>query len=176
MTPAPATLRTDPRTSRAVARDGGGHAAIVAATVYVVWVAATYLLEGAQQTLLRPEAQLDRLVYTVVANLGAGLVLPLWTLRVLSSPRASVPLLSPCGSAPCTSISVAAAAVIGLMRLAPTWSDLGDAALHLNVFAQVLPTSIAEVIVCWVLAGAVACQADSEESHQMDSWLHCPRR
>ena len=119
-----------------------------------MWVAATYLLEGARQTLLRPEAQRDRFMYAVVANLGAGLVLPLWTLRVLPSPRAAVPLLSPCGSAPCTAISVAAAALIGLMMLAPTWSMPRDISLHLNVFSQVLPTSMAEVVVCWVLAGA----------------------
>lgn len=48
--------------------------------VYLAWAAATYLLEGLPQTLLRPEATGLRVLYAVVANLivgigGSGLML-----------------------------------------------------------------------------------------------------
>ena len=131
-----------------------GGTVLAVAAVYAVWVLATYLLEGSRQALLRPEAQADRLVYAVVANLLAGTLLPLWTLRTLMAQRGATPRLARFCTAPCTAISVVAAGVLGLFMLLPLWQAAQTSAVRANVFAMVLPTSIAEVIVCWVLAGA----------------------
>jgi hypothetical protein len=45
-------------------------AVVGALELYSLWVLFTYLLEGRQQTLLRPEATTLRLVYVLVANLA----------------------------------------------------------------------------------------------------------
>ena len=129
-------------------------AVLAGGSVYVTWGLATYLLEGARHTLLRPEAQADRLAYAVVANLLAGTILPLWALRVLDGrERLGRPARS-CPAA-CTAISVGAAGLIGLALLVPLLRVVQAPVAYLNVFAQVLPTSVAEVLVCWVMLGGV---------------------
>jgi hypothetical protein len=50
-------------------------------SVYLIWVIATYILEGRILTLLRPEAVFERIVYTVVANFLIGTVVAVWVLR-----------------------------------------------------------------------------------------------
>jgi hypothetical protein len=127
---------------------------LVAGAVYLTWAAATYLLEGARGTLLRPEAQADRLTYALAANVIAGTVLPLWALRVLGDQNGSRRRRACFCTAQCTAISVAAAGVLGLFMLVPLSPVAGAGAAYLNVFAQVVPTSIAEVVVCWVLVGS----------------------
>jgi hypothetical protein len=128
--------------------------AVVVAMVYVTWTVSTYLLEGARQTLLRPEAQFDRLIYALVANVLAGCFMPLWALRVLAANSDAQPRIGRLCSAPITAISVAAAASLGLLMLLPFLPVAGHGFVYVNVLCQVLPTSIAEVIVCWILVGA----------------------
>jgi hypothetical protein len=43
--------------------------------LYLIWVIATYLLEGRILTFLRPEATVDRVVYTVIANFLVGIIM-----------------------------------------------------------------------------------------------------
>ncbi len=52
-----------------------------ALAVYLLWVAATWLLEGLPRTLLRPEAPGLRLAYALIANLGIGMLLSFWLIR-----------------------------------------------------------------------------------------------
>src|SRR5215218_8014968 len=52
--------------------------------LYLVWVLATYLLEGRIHTLLRPEAMGARLSYALVANLLIGIVGSALVIRFVS--------------------------------------------------------------------------------------------
>ena len=47
---------------------------VVSFAVYGAWSMATWVLEGRIQTLLRPEALVDRLLYAIVGNLLLGIV------------------------------------------------------------------------------------------------------
>ena len=60
---------------------------IFAVVTYLVWVFATWLLEGRILTLLRPEAVLDRVTYTIVANIIIGIVLALFVVRYAMDAR-----------------------------------------------------------------------------------------
>src|SRR5918994_4772142 len=64
----------------------------LAIALYLVWVVATYLLEGRMLTLQRPEATGARLVYALVANMligigGAALVVRALSNKGVISPR-----------------------------------------------------------------------------------------
>jgi hypothetical protein len=50
-------------------------------SVYMVWVIATYMLEGRILTLLRPEAVFEHIAYTFVANFLIGTVVAVWVVR-----------------------------------------------------------------------------------------------
>src|SRR5918995_1064159 len=55
-----------------------------AIVLYLLWVFATYLLEGRIHTLLRPEAMGARLSYALVANILIGIVGSALVIRVVS--------------------------------------------------------------------------------------------
>jgi hypothetical protein len=127
-----------------------------AAAAYGAWVGATYLLEGLPGTLRRPEAEGLRALYAVVANVlvgvgGAGLVLT----RVLG-PRIAPPATAGINP-PRRAIAMAA---VGLAAGAAVYGLLSPPARGIttlvNGFAQVLPVSAAEVLVCWAAPSAVA--------------------
>src|SRR5215208_2320924 len=59
-------------------------ALLLAIGLYVLWVLATYLLEGRIQTLLRPEATDARLSYALVANVFIGIGGSALVIRFLS--------------------------------------------------------------------------------------------
>jgi hypothetical protein len=128
----------------------------LALTLYAVWTGATYALEGAPRTLLRPEAAGLRALYTVVANIligviGAGLVL-----RHLARERRIVPAAAGFRtgrrSALATGIGFVLGAAVYLLQGPPSL----DPIILVNGFAQVLPVSAAEVLVCWSVVGAAA--------------------
>lgn len=162
--PQPDCVTSEP--ARAGAVSGGAICGVSsAAAVYLVWVAATYTLEGSRHTLLRPEAEADRLAYAFLANVLLGTLLPLWVLRTLVRPGRTVasPLPPPpprplreviAGRPSPISISVIGAAALGLIMLLPLWPLAGHPLVNGNVVAQVVPVSVAEVLVCWVLVGA----------------------
>lgn len=123
--------------------------------LYLIWTAATYLLEGRIYTLLRPEATLDRLIYAIVANLLIGLGGATWLLRrwVRSGllRRAEIGFWR--GRR--TLWSIATGLVLGLIlygiQSTPVWHPV----VMLNAFAQVLVVSVAEIMVCWAVVGSV---------------------
>ena len=128
--------------------------AALAIGIYLVWVTITYLLEGSRQTLLRPEALEERLVYALAANLLAGTLLPLWALRVIARKTRATPRLAESRTAMCTAVSVTGAVLLGLFLVMPLLPVARHPLVLINVAAQILPVSVAEVVVCWVLGGA----------------------
>jgi hypothetical protein len=141
--------RSDP------AEHGWGVAAITGALgLFALWTAVTWLLEGRIGTLLRPEAAADRLVYSLGANILVGTAAAVVVLGVLAGRRRdNLRLAGFAGSAP--SIALVAVAVVAgagpyLLQDPPTL----DPVVVVNAYAQVLPVSLAEVIVCWGLVGA----------------------
>lgn len=127
--------------------------------VYLAWAAATYLLEGLPQTLLRPEAAGLRVLYAVVANLivglgGSGLMLAelarRWAVPAATAGFRTVRQ---------TLLSVVAAAALGTVAYAVQSPPPRPLAVLINGFAQVLPVSAAEVIVCWALTTAAIAAA-----------------
>ena len=53
---------------------------ITAIAIYLVWLLATYLLEGRIHLLQKPDP-LARLIYAVIANMIIGTVIAIWLLR-----------------------------------------------------------------------------------------------
>ena len=123
-----------------------------AAWLFVLWSIVTWLLEGRIETLLRPGAVIDRLIYAVVANLlvgtvGAALVLRAAVVRGLAGPS-GLGLAGP-GR---TVGSLGAGVVLGGSVLFFGRADLTPV-MAANLFAQTLVVSIAEVTVCFAAIG-----------------------
>lgn len=126
----------------------------IGVTLFVLWTLATYLFEGRILTLQRPEAISARIIYTIVANLLIGTVGAAMIVRTLGK-SSSIPLMAFGFTSPVrTVVSVLIATVIGVSFLfiqrPPSWNPI----ILLNVFAQTLVVSIAEVLVCWTVLGA----------------------
>lgn len=124
--------------------------------VYALWVGATYLLEGLPGTLLRPDAAGLRLAYSIVANLGIGIALPLWILR--GWVRAG--LLRPAELGFSRPSRVALSVLLGAAAGYALFHTSAQQRLHplvlVNGFAQTWVVSVAEILVCWgLLGGAV---------------------
>ncbi|THK33649.1 hypothetical protein EHS39_34950 [Ensifer sp. MPMI2T] len=126
-------------------------ATIWAFALYLVWTAATWLLEGRIHTLLRPEAGGDRLAYVVIANLVIGTVGALLVLRfTLSSGGATREYTGFGRRSPSMSWIVVGVALY-FAQGAPSTNPM----VILNAYAQVFAVSVAEVLVCWALMGGV---------------------
>jgi hypothetical protein len=127
---------------------------VAALALYGVWVLTTYLLEGLPQTLLRPEAQGLRLAYTGVANLMIGTLGSLILLRRLILTGSVTALAAGFGSHRRSALGALLGAVLGVAFLAAQDAPGTSLIVMTNVFAQALPVSVAEVLVCWSLVGA----------------------
>lgn len=126
---------------------------LVAIGTYAAWTAITWLLEGRIQTFLRPEAVSDRLVYTGVANVIVGTILALLLVREFVDAEFASRAQLGFRSVPRTLVAVLLAGIIGFTLYAFQQPPTTDPVVVMNVFAQVLPISIAEVVVCWVVVG-----------------------
>jgi hypothetical protein len=126
---------------------------LVAVGAYAVWTIVTWLLEGRIQTLLRPEATMDRIVYTGIANVLVGTILALWLVRELVASdfvsREQLGFRSP-GR---TLGAVLVAGFLGIAVYLVQQPPSTDPVVVANAFAQVLPVSIAEIVICWVVVG-----------------------
>jgi hypothetical protein len=122
----------------------------------LVWVLATYLLEGRIHTLLRPEAMGARLSYALVANVLIGIGGSALVIRLVS--RAGTVSTQQAGfrGLAHAAIAVAVGVAIGVafyaLQGAPSWNPV----VLLNAYAQVLVGSIAEILVCWAVVGSVS--------------------
>ena len=123
--------------------------------LFAAWTLATYLLEARLGTFLKPDAT-SRFVYTVVANVLIGTVGAALVIRALAG-RAEFPRVTTYGIAGPRRILVLLAVAAVLAGLFLIGQDLptSDPVILANASSQVLVVSIAEVVVCWALFGAV---------------------
>jgi hypothetical protein len=122
---------------------------------YGVWTAGTWLFEGRIQTLMRPEAVADRLVYALVINLLLGIVGSLVVLGWLARSRSGLePRLSGFGSPVRTLLATGVGLALGLAFYVAQGAPSTNPIVVGNAFAQVFVVSVAEVLVCWALVGS----------------------
>jgi hypothetical protein len=124
--------------------------------LYVLWVVATYLLEGRPRTLLRPGAGGLRLTYTLIANVAIGTLGAVLVLRWLIATRRVTAPSAGFATLRRSLLSTVVGLPTGGMVFAVQSAPPRDPMVLLNGFAQVLPVSIAEVLVCWSVVGAAA--------------------
>ena len=129
--------------------------AVAALGTYLAWTGATWFFEGRIQTLLRPDASADRIAYALGVNLLPGVVGALWLLRRFSrhgDPHAA----ARCGFGPPARTMAAAVAglALGLAAHLGQGAPSTHPAVVANAFAQVFVVWVAEIMVCWALAGA----------------------
>jgi len=129
---------------------------IAAVVFFAVWSAATWFFEGRIDTLLRPDAVADRIVYALVVNLLFGIVggialLWLWQ-------RQGVLEVADCGFGPGhrTVASVAVGLVLGMAAYYLEGAPSLNPVVVVNAFSQVFVVSAAEVVVCWCIVGGAA--------------------
>jgi hypothetical protein len=122
--------------------------------IYALWVIATYLFEGRILVLLRPEAVVDRILYTAVANMIIGIILALWVIRrghlTGITSRESTGFRALSRTIPAVIIGLVLGFVFLLLQSPPSL----DPIVLLNVYAQVFTVTVAEVTICWALIGA----------------------
>jgi membrane protease YdiL (CAAX protease family) len=119
----------------------------------MAWVAATYALEGRVDLLQRVDP-MGRVAYTAVANVAIGTLLAAVVLRYLVSHS----FLRPESLGLRTSrvrnlIAIGGAFAGGLVLFMLQNPASTEPMVILNAFLQVLPVSVAEVMVCWALIG-----------------------
>ena|SRR5215210_532645 len=131
-------------------------ALVLAVGLYLVWVLATYLLEGRIHTFLRPEATGARLLYALVANILIGIGGATLVIRFLSRAGAVSTEQAGFRGLGHAAIAVVIGVVIGFalyaLQGAPSWNPI----VLINAYAQVLVTTIAEVLVCWAVIGSLS--------------------
>jgi hypothetical protein len=130
-------------------------AALLSVGLYLLWVAATYVFEGRVHLLQRPDP-VGRAIFTVVTNILVGILLAALVLRTFI--RSGLVARDQLGfrSPRRTLIAVVLASLLGSGLFIVQGPHSREPLVLLNVFAQVLPTSIAEIVVCWVVIGAMA--------------------
>jgi hypothetical protein len=140
----------------AVATPNTRRALSFAMVLYLLWVFATYLLEGRIHTLLRPEAMGARLSYALVANILIGIGGSALVIRSLSRAGTLSPEQAGFRGLSHAAIAVVIGVVLGFafyaLQGAPSWNPV----VLLNAYAQVLVGSIAEVMVCWAVIGSIS--------------------
>ena len=125
---------------------------VIPIIIYLIWILATYLLEGRINLLQKPDPQ-GRFMYVVVANIAVGTVIAIWLLKPsISSGFLTIRQLG-FQSVKRILIGVTIAGVIGFILFIAQRPATLDPVIVLNIFAQTLPGSIAEVVVCWAAIG-----------------------
>ena len=123
--------------------------------MYALWAAGTWSFEGRMETLLRPDAAADRLIYALAVNLSLGIVGSVLLLGWLGHrPGAPPPGRRGFGSRTRVVICTAIGFALGLAWYAGQGAPSMAPIVATNAFAQVFVVSVAEVLVCWALVGA----------------------
>jgi hypothetical protein len=126
----------------------------IALSVYIIWVAATYILEG-RIHLFQQVDPIGRMTYVVIANIAIGTVLSAIAVQYLLKAQLLKPeQLGLSKSRLRTVAIVASAAAGGLVLFILQNPRTLEPIVVFNAFMQVLPVSIAEVMVCWALIGS----------------------
>lgn len=110
------------------------------------------MLEGRINLLKEPDV-LGRFTYVITANILIGIILAIYLLnRSITSKFSSLNRLG-FRSMTRTLLMVTIAVIVGLLLFMVQRPSSLNPTIIMNIFAQTLPTSIAEVVVCWVLVG-----------------------
>src|SRR5918994_371827 len=129
---------------------------LLSISVYIIWTFATYFFEGRVNLLQRVDP-IGRIEYAVVVNILIGTIFAFIMLR--PSLRARFVTTKQLGFQSRRRILtlVVIAIVIGFVLFLTSNPLAGsmNATVIVNIFAQTLPTSIAEVVVCWAVVGTV---------------------
>lgn len=126
----------------------------IALSIYIIWVAATYILEG-RIHLFQKVDPIGRMTYVVIANIVIGTVMSAIAIRYSLKAHLLKPeQLGLSKSRLRTVTIIASAAVGGLVLFILQSSRTLEPIVVFNAFMQVLPVSIAEVMVCWALIGS----------------------
>jgi hypothetical protein len=126
----------------------------IALSIYIIWVAATYILEG-RILLFQKVDPIGRMTYVVIANIAIGTVLSAISIRYLLKAQLLKPeQLGLSKSRLRTATIIASAAAGGLALFVLQNPRTTEPIVVFNVFMQALPVSIAEVMVCWALIGS----------------------
>jgi len=130
----------------------------LAFAMYVAWMLATFVLEGHRGLLLRFDPE-GRALYALVANVLIGTIAASWVLRLAM--RSEIVHADAIGLVPRRRIVTLGGTVLAsialLLLLTPARTR--HPIVLFNMFSQVLPTSIAEIVVCFMLLGGVTMGA-----------------
>lgn len=137
---------------------------LAAFSCFLLWTFATWLLEGRVHTLLRPDAVVDRLLYTGIANIAIGQIGAFAILALLLHGAGIQRRPPPFPPLQHRSVAVLAALLLGLGYYVSAGGSFDHPTMFINTFAQVFTVSAAEVIVCWGLLGVAT-----------ESWLRAHR-
>jgi hypothetical protein len=143
---------------------------IISISVYVIWTFATYILEGRVDLLQRVDP-IGRIEYAVIANILVGSIFALMMLR--PSLHANFVTSKQLGFQSLRRILIPVVIAIAIGFVLFLTSNLAsvastNATLVANIFAQTLPTSIAEVVVCWAVVGTVSESVVHLKMHRKD--------
>jgi len=126
----------------------------IALSIYIIWVVATYLLEG-RILLFQKVDSIGRMTYVVIANIAIGTVLSAIAIRYLLKAQLVKPEQLGLNKSQLRTAAVIASAAAGGLALFMLQSPRTlEPIVVFNVFMQALPVSIAEVMVCWALIGS----------------------
>jgi hypothetical protein len=121
--------------------------------LYVLWTIATFFLEGRMGPMPRPDAERDRIIYLIVANVLIGIVGSVAAVRLFAT--TDFINVEQAGFHRLRHALLAGVVGFGLGLL--TYAIQGPTTLNSNVmlngFMQVLVLSIAQVLVCWSVVG-----------------------
>jgi hypothetical protein len=121
-------------------------------SVYLIWVFATYMLEGRVNLLQRVDP-IGRMEYAVIANILIGTVFGFIMLKPSLKSRFVTQKQLGFQSPRRIIILVAAAASVGFILFFTGNPASFNPVVITNAFSQTLPTSIAEVVICWIVVG-----------------------
>jgi hypothetical protein len=126
----------------------------IALSIYVIWIAATYILEG-RIHLFQKVDPIGRMTYVLIANVAIGTVLSGIAIRHLLRAQLVTPeQLGLNKSRFRTAAIIALGTAGGLILFLVQNPRTTEPIVVFNVFMQALPVSIAEVMVCWALIGS----------------------
>jgi hypothetical protein len=121
--------------------------------LWILWTVSAWWFEGRIETLRRPDAVADRLIYTVVVNILIGVVVVAFVLRRLLAGDTLSTARIGFGPRRRTAICIAVGITLGLALFFGQGAPSTDPVVVLNAYAQVFVVSMAEVKVCWALVG-----------------------
>src|SRR5215208_7602942 len=126
----------------------------IALSIYIIWVATTYLLEG-RILLFQKVDPIGRMTYVVIANIAIGTVLSAIAIRYLLKAQLVKPEQLGLNKSQLRTAAVIASAAAGGLALFMLQNPRTlEPIVVFNVFMQALPVSIAEVMICWALIGS----------------------